>query len=51
MEVAELNDILSKSIGKTVELIQEDFNKKIYLVDENSKEVESYKDNKDKQKL
>ena len=44
--VAKFNNILFKASGKTFNLIQADFNKKICLADENSKEVKAWKEKK-----
>ena len=51
MEVAEFNNILFKASGKNFEFIQENFNKKICLVDENSEEFNAWKEENDLQKL
>ena len=49
--VAEFNGILFKASGRTFKFIQEDFNKKICLADENSEEVKAWKEKNDKGKL
>ena len=51
MSVAEFNEILFKAIGKTSDFVQEDFNEKICLTYENSKEVRAWKEKTDKQNL
>ena len=50
-DVAKFNNILFKASGKTFEIIQEDFNKKICLTNENSEEVKAWKERNNKQKL
>ena len=47
-EATEFNGILFKLSGKTFELIQEDFNEKICLADENSKELKAQKETNEK---
>ena len=42
--VAEFNNVILKASGKTFEFIQADFNEKIWLADENSDEVKSWKE-------
>ena len=47
----EFNDILFKASRKTFKFIQEDFNKKICLADEKSKEVKVWKEKNDKRDM